>query len=153
MTDYVITEPSTLDISTATVRITSTVVRPSTSTPRRDKTVFNTHMIDTYNAVGKRWQQTTYVDGIDSEQYITSGLTATYVTYWLNWIDWQDSGFNDPIVMQNDFVDAPAYNQTNNMSVTSIKEFKINETWHALPATSSDNLAIKLLRLQELKGS
>jgi hypothetical protein len=144
MTDTVTTETSTLDISTASIRISMTRVRPSTEVAWPDNTTLNNHLISTYNNDGKRWCQFT-----DSED----GLTKTSVAYWIDWLTWQNVNINDVLMMEHDLVTAPAYNASAGITRTTVKEIKISGEWHTMPAIDSGSVAIKLLRLQELKGS
>jgi hypothetical protein len=144
MSETVTTQESTLDISTATIRVTVTRVRPSIDIPWFEPTELWAHMTSTYNNTGKRWNQVT-----DSED----GLTKRSVTYWVDWLTWQDANMNDPIMMEFDLVTAPAYGLSTGIVRTTVKEMKINGEWVTMPVLDSVGANFKRLRLQELKGS
>jgi hypothetical protein len=137
-------DESTLDISTATIRITTTRVRGSTSTnfypnPRE---VWQ-HLVSTYNMSGQRQNLVTMSD---------DHLTLTTVTYWLDRKSWLNANFNDPIPIKNG-LDHEAYCQANNIVLSRIREKKINDEWLIIDPVRPNDSQWKENRLAELTSS
>jgi hypothetical protein len=137
---------STLDISTATVRITIIRTRESTSTqfyPNPD--AVHIHLRENYDLTGKRHNALTRSE---------DGLTFTTVTHWLNRQSWLDANFNDPIPLQN-VIDHEEYCENNNIGLTRIREEKINGVWTVLEPgrVGEEQKQWKLNRLAELTSS
>ena len=137
-------DESTLDISTATIRITITRVRESTSTnfSPLPKEVWQ-HLVSTYNMTGQRQNLVTMSD---------DKLTLTTVTYWLDRKSWLNANFNDPIPIKNG-LDHEAYCQANNIVLTRIREKKINDEWSVINPVRPMDSHWKENRLAELTSS
>jgi hypothetical protein len=144
MSGTTISDESTLDISTATIRITTTRVRDSTSTnfyPNPPEV--RRHLVSTYNMSGQRQNLVTMSD---------DGLTLTTVTYWVNRQSWLYANFNDPIPIKNG-VDHEAYCQANNIVLTRIKEKKINDEWSIIDPVRPVDSEWREKRFEELTSS
>lgn len=143
MADTIITQPSTLDISTASIRITMQFVRPSTDVEWQDSTAFDEWVINKCNSVGERWNEVTISE---------DGLTLTSVTYWLDWYVWMHGNVTDWQHMQHFLVDMPAHTLATNITKPlHTKEWKLNGEWARMPDMPQENRELMMLRLQHLK--